>query len=88
MVGLSVDFTTRFQVEIENGVFEIDWNEFVLSMPNHQFLIMKSHSLTIFSCEPGSCIPLHAISAALHNTLCTPVSLPFTELSNPFSSYP
>ena len=34
------------QVDIENVVFEIDWDEFVLSMPIHQFLKMKSHSLT------------------------------------------
>ena len=27
-------------------LFEIDWNEFVLSMPVHQFLKMNSHSLT------------------------------------------
>ena len=37
------------QVEIENVVFEIDWNEFVLSMPSHQFLKMDSHSLSNFA---------------------------------------
>ena len=31
------------QAEMENVVFEIDWNEFVLSMPVHQFLKMNSH---------------------------------------------
>ena len=34
---------------IENVVFEIDWNEFVLSIPIHQFLKMNSHSLTNFT---------------------------------------
>ena len=36
-------------VEIENVVFEIDWNEFVPSMPVHHFLKMNSHSLTNFA---------------------------------------
>ena len=35
----------------------------------------------------NSCRPVHAISAALHKTLYTPVSLPFRDLSNPFSPY-
>ena len=33
----------------QNVVFEIDWNEFVLSMPVHQFHKMNSHSLTNFA---------------------------------------
>ena len=37
------------QVEIENVVFEKDWNEFVISMPVHKFLKMNSHSLTNFA---------------------------------------
>ena len=36
------------QVEIENVVFEIHWNELVLSIPAHQFLKMNSHSVTNF----------------------------------------
>ena len=59
-------------------------------MPIHQCLKTKSYSLTNFavnrnqkyppSCpRKKSCRPLHAISAALHNTLCTPVSLPFRD---------
>ena len=39
-------FHFSVRVEIENVVFEIDWNEFVLSMPLHQFLEMNAHSLT------------------------------------------
>ena len=35
-----------------------------------------------------SCCPWHAISAALHNTLCASVSLPFRDLGKPFSSFP
>ena len=35
-------------MEIENVAFDLDKNEFVLSMPVHQFLKMNSHSLTIF----------------------------------------
>ena len=37
------------QVEIGNVVFEMDWNEFVLSMPAHQFLRMNRHSLFNFA---------------------------------------
>ena len=47
-VGLG-GFHFSAQVEIENVVFEIGWNEFVLSMPVHQFLKMSSHSLTNFA---------------------------------------
>ena len=46
-----VDFCRRHfsvQLEIENVVFELDKNEFVLSMPIHQFLKMISWSLTYF----------------------------------------
>ena len=48
IVGLC-RFHFSVQVEIENVVFEIDWNEFVLSIPVHQFLKMNSHSLTNFA---------------------------------------
>ena len=37
IVGLC-GFHFSVEVEIENVVFEIDWNEFVLSMPVHQLL--------------------------------------------------
>ena len=47
-VGLC-GFHFSAQVEIENVVFGKDWNEFVLSMPVHQFLKMNSHSLTNFA---------------------------------------
>ena len=40
IVGLR-GFHFCVQVEIENVVFEINWNEFVLSMPVHQFLKMN-----------------------------------------------
>ena len=45
IVGLC-RFHFSIQVEIENVVFEIYWNEFVLSMPILQFLKMNPHSLT------------------------------------------
>ena len=48
IVGLC-GFHFSVQVEIENVVFETDWNEFVLSMPVHPFLKMSSHSLTNFA---------------------------------------
>ena len=35
--------------EIENVFFETDWNEFLLSLPIHQFRKMNSHSLTNFA---------------------------------------
>ena len=37
------------QVDIENVVSEINWNKIVLSIPDHQFLEVVSHSLTNFS---------------------------------------
>ena len=37
------------QIENENVVFEVGRNEFVLSIPIHQFLKMNSHSLTNFA---------------------------------------
>ena len=46
---VSVDFTSRFQVEIENVVFEIDRDEFILSVPVRQFLEVISHLLTNFA---------------------------------------
>ena len=86
------------QVDIENVVSEINWNKIVLSIPDHQFLEVVSHSLTNFSVNRDHVSivvsqveilsPTRAISAALHNTLCTPVSLPFRDRSDPFSSYP
>ena len=48
IVGLC-GFHFSAQVEIENVVFEMDWNEFVLFMPVHQFLKRYSHSLTNFA---------------------------------------
>ena len=48
IVGLC-RFHFSVQVEIENVVFEIDWNKFALSIPVHQFLDMHSHSLTKFA---------------------------------------
>ena len=48
VVGLC-GFHSSVQVEIENVVVEIDWNDFVLSMAVHQFLKMNSHSLTNFA---------------------------------------
>ena len=48
IVGLG-RFHFSTQVEIEKVVFEIDWNEIILSMPIHQFLKKNSHSLTNFT---------------------------------------
>ena len=48
IVGLC-GFHFSIRVEREDVVFEKDWNEFVLSMPVHQFLKMNSHSLTNFA---------------------------------------
>ena len=45
IVGL-YRFHFSVQVEIENVVLEIDWYEFILSVPVHQFLAVISHSLT------------------------------------------
>ena len=45
VVGLC-RFHFSVEVDVENVVFEIDWNEFVLSMPIHQLLKMNSHPLT------------------------------------------
>ena len=42
------------QVEHEYVVFSIDWNEFIHSMPTHQFIKKNSHSMTNFSCESES----------------------------------
>ena len=36
------------QIEIENVVFEVDWNELLSSIPIHQFLEMHPHFLTKF----------------------------------------
>ena len=46
IVGLC-GFYFSVQVEIENVVFVKDWNEFVLSIPIHHILKMKSHSLIV-----------------------------------------
>ena len=57
------------QVEIENVVFEIDWNEFVRSIPFHQFLKMNSHSLTKFAVKMNHVSTIVSeveIFAALH----------------------
>ena len=48
IVGLC-GFYFSIQVEIENVVFETDWNEFILSIPVHQFLKMNPRFLTIFT---------------------------------------
>ena len=45
IVGLC-GFHFSVQVKIEKNVFEINWNEFVLSIRVHQFLKISSHSLT------------------------------------------
>ena len=81
----------------KNVVFQKDWNEFVLSMPIHQFLKMNSHSLTNFAVNRNhvstiiSRVEILSSFArdlcSMHNTLCTPVSLPLRDLGNPFSSY-
>ena len=42
-------FHVPAQAEIENVVFEINWNKLVLSVPTHQFLEVISHSLTNFA---------------------------------------
>ena len=46
-------------------VFEIDWNEFVLAMPVHQFLKMSSHSRTNFAVHRNlACVLRHWRSLA------------------------
>ena len=80
------------QAEIGNVVFEIDWNEFVLSMPIHQFSQNEFSFPDQLRCESESCIHDHVRGRNLvflctrslqHCTtlLCTPVSLPFRDLT-------
>ena len=88
------------QVEIENVVFEIDWNKFVLSIPIQQCLKNEFSFPDQFCCESESCIHhrirgrnlvvlcTRSLQHCTTNTLCTPVSGPFKDLNIPFSSYP
>ena len=55
-VGLC-GFQFSAQVEIENVVFENDWNEFFSSKPAHQSLKMSSHSLTNFAVNRNHVAP-------------------------------
>ena len=95
IVGLC-RFHFSVQAESENVVLEIDWNEFVLSMPIHQFFKKNSHSPTNLAvnrnCVSTVMSEVEILSSFARDfcakTLCTPVSLPFRDLSNQFSSYP
>ena len=77
--------------------FEIDWNEFILSVAVQQFLKVSSPFLTNFTVNRNHVVTVlleektHVVlgtRSLQHKTLCTPMSLPFRDLSNPFSSYP
>ena len=85
-----MDFTS-VHVEIENVVLEINWNANApISQNDSQsltnFAVNWDHVSTIMHRIENLVILLHAISAALHNSLCTPMILPFRDRSKPFSS--
>ena len=48
------------------------------------FAVHKNHETTIGYPKWKPCRPVHAISPAMHNTMCTPVSLPFRDRHKPF----
>ena len=79
-------FHLSAQEEVENFVSEIFKNElFASSLLDH--VCCESESKKPPSCpKQKSCLPLHAISASLHKTLCTPTCLPFRDRIKPFSS--
>ena len=86
-----------FESEIENVVFVIDWNEFILSMPIHQFLKMISHSLTNFAvnvnhvCTVVSEVKIlssfaREFCASEQSVFVVSLELPSCTIKNPFTT--
>ena len=93
VLSCSVQFHFSIQGS-ENVVFDVDRNEFVLSMPIHQsnffsfltnFVVTRNHVSTVMS-------EVEILSSFARDFCRTarklPVSRPFRDLSNSFSSYP